>query len=57
MDNQFLGFGLGLRTQHFHEVLEQKPDLDWFEVISENFMVDGGKPKFYLHRFVNCIPW
>ena len=56
MDNQFLGFGLGLRTQHFHEVLEQKPDLDWFEVISENFMVDGGKPKFYLHQIRELYP-
>ncbi len=52
----FLGFGLGLRTDHFHHVLEHKPKLDWFEVISENFMVAGGKPKYYLHEIRNHYP-
>ena len=47
--DHFLGFGLGLRVDHFQRVLETRPKLDWFEVISENFMVDGGKPKYYLH--------
>lgn len=45
----FLGFGLGLITEHFQDVLNDKPNIDWFEVVSENFMVDGGKPKHYLH--------
>ena len=45
----FLGFGLGLRTDHFQEVLDTKPNVDWFEIVSENFMVDGGKPKHFLH--------
>lgn len=44
------GFGLGLRTDHFLDVLEHKPKVDWFEVVSENFMVDGGKPKHFLHK-------
>jgi len=52
----FLGFGLGLRTDHFQEVLEKKPNLDWFEVVSENFMVDGGKPKHYLHAIREHYP-
>jgi uncharacterized protein len=39
-----LGFGLGLRRPHYVHVLENHPRLDWFEVISENFMVDGGRP-------------
>lgn len=56
MSQHFLGFGLGLRIDHFHDVLEQKPDLDWFEVISENFMVDGGKPKHYLHSIREHYP-
>ena len=50
MDHNNLGFGLGLRTDHFVEVLDQKPPVDWFEILSENFMVDGGKPKHFLHR-------
>lgn len=42
------GYGLGLRTEHFESVLEQRPAVDWFEIISENFMVPGGKPRHYL---------
>lgn len=54
--DHFLGFGLGLRTDHFQEVLDTKPPLDWFEVVSENFMVDGGKPKYYLHSIREHYP-
>ncbi|HVA40887.1 MAG TPA: DUF692 domain-containing protein, partial [Candidatus Binataceae bacterium] len=44
-----LGFGVGLRRPHYARVLEQHPageapPVDWFEVISENFMVEGGRP-------------
>jgi uncharacterized protein len=45
-----LGFGLGLRTQHYNSVLENKPNVDWFEVLSENYMVPGGKPLHFLDR-------
>jgi uncharacterized protein len=39
-----LGFGVGLRRSHYLHILEQRPPMDWFEVISENFMVEGGRP-------------
>jgi uncharacterized protein len=39
-----LGFGLGLRPQHYNEILNSNPPIDWFEVISENYMVPGGQP-------------
>jgi uncharacterized protein (UPF0276 family) len=39
-----LGFGLGLRREHYADVLDTMPPIDWFEIISENFMVDGGRP-------------
>jgi uncharacterized protein len=39
-----LGFGVGLRRPHYVHILEQHPAMDWFEVISENFMVEGGRP-------------
>ncbi|TQV86408.1 DUF692 domain-containing protein [Aliikangiella coralliicola] len=52
----YLGFGLGLRTEHYHHVLEQKPDIDWFEIISENYMVAGGKPKYFLHAIREHYP-
>lgn len=38
----FLGFGLGLRAQHYNEILSGNPPIDWFEVISENYMLPGG---------------
>jgi len=50
MTRPFLGFGLGLRTEHYQYVLEKKPDIDWFEIISENYMVPGGKPLDYLDK-------
>lgn len=56
MNSNFLGFGLGLRTDHFADVIKQQPSVDWFEVLSENFMVDGGKPKHYLHRIRQDYP-
>jgi uncharacterized protein len=38
-----LGYGVGLRRQHYSHVLETRPNVDWFEVVSENFMVAGGR--------------
>jgi len=38
-----LGYGVGLRRQHYSHVLETRPQVDWFEVVSENFMVAGGR--------------
>ena len=39
-----LGVGIGLRIPHYRHILTQRPVVDWFEIISENFMVDGGRP-------------
>lgn len=44
MTRPFLGFGLGLRTDHYQHIIEHKPAVDWFEILSENYMVPGGKP-------------
>ena len=52
----YLGFGLGLRTDHFQHVLEHRPELDWFEVLSENYMVDGGKPLYFLDAIREHYP-
>jgi uncharacterized protein (UPF0276 family) len=46
----YLGFGLGLRPQHYSDILDGNPDVDWFEVISENYMVPGGQPLKMLDR-------
>ncbi len=49
-DKPYLGYGLGLRTDYYETILETLPAVDWFEVLSENYMVDGGKPLYYLDR-------
>ena len=41
----FLGFGLGLRSQHHAHIIEHRPPIDWFEVITEDFIGQGG-PDF-----------
>lgn len=51
-----LGFGLGLRTEHYEAVLESRPAIDWFEILSENYMVEGGKPLYYLERIRADFP-
>ncbi len=38
------GFGLGLRTTHYNEILAAPQTIDWFEILSENYMVPGGRP-------------
>ncbi|MEW8405098.1 MAG: DUF692 domain-containing protein, partial [Candidatus Thiodiazotropha taylori] len=52
----FLGYGLGLRRQHYEDVLDTKPEVDWFEILSENYMVNGGKPLYYLDRIREHYP-
>jgi uncharacterized protein (UPF0276 family) len=44
------GFGLGLRTEHYSDFLERAPGVDWLEIISENYLVPGGKPLHHLDR-------
>ena len=51
-----LGFGLGLRTEHYNAILESKPNVDWFEVLSENYMIAGGKPLYYLDKICENYP-
>lgn len=45
-----LGFGLGLRTIYHPDILEHEPNVDWFEIISENYMIPGGRPLAILER-------
>lgn len=51
-----LGIGIGLRIPHYEDIFREKPDIDWFEIISENFMVDGGKPLENLERILERYP-
>lgn len=52
----YLGFGLGLRTEHYQDILAERPKLDWLEILSENYMVDGGKPLHFLDRIRALYP-
>ncbi len=45
-----LGCGVGLRSEHYQTVLEDKPKVDWFEAITENYMDSGGKPLHVLEE-------
>lgn len=51
-----LGIGIGLRIPHYQDILEQQPDIDWFEIISENFMVEGGRPLEVLDKILERYP-
>src|SRR5436305_559959 len=55
--NRFNGFteygiGIGLRAPHYNHILTRKPVCDWFEIISENFMIDGGRPLHILDEIL-----
>lgn len=51
-----LGFGLGLRSQHYPYVLEERPPVDWFEVITENYLAPGGRPRAILRQVRENYP-
>jgi uncharacterized protein (UPF0276 family) len=51
-----LGRGLGLRREHYQQVIAEKPAVGWFEVISENFMVPGGNPRRVLEAVRRDYP-
>ncbi len=51
-----LGFGLGLRVDHYNSILADHPAVDWFEALTENYLVPGGKPLDYLMRIRERYP-
>lgn len=52
----YLGYGIGLRAEHYSYILENLPQVDWFEIITENFLVPGGRPHYYLDRIREHYP-
>ena len=52
----FIGYGLGLRKEHYSTLLQESPRVDWFEVLSENYLVPGGKPLYHLDRVREHYP-
>jgi len=51
-----LGFGLGLRVDHYEAILADNPPVDWFEALTENYLVPGGKPLDNLMRIRERFP-
>ena len=51
-----LGVGIGLRPVHFGSILSGSPKIDWFEVLSENYMDTGGRPLYLLDKVVERYP-
>lgn len=53
---EYLGYGLGLRNEHYQYVLANLPKVDWFEAITEDYLVPGGYPLYYLERVRQHYP-
>ena len=53
---KFHGFGLGLRHEYYQELLTRDLPVDWFEIISENYIDTGGKPLYFLDQFAERYP-
>jgi uncharacterized protein (UPF0276 family) len=51
-----LGFGVGLRSVHFSHILREWPAVDWFEIISENFLDSQGRPRYVLDQIAERYP-
>lgn len=60
MANRFglpnLGVGIGLRTCHYTHIVEHNPTIDWFEILSENYMQTAGRPLYYLDAVTSKYP-
>ena len=49
------GCGIGLRIEHFDEIDEQKPDIPWFEILSDNYLIEGTTQRDYLYNSAKII--
>ena len=50
------GFGLKLRHEHYQEILTNPPQLDWFEILSEDYLNVGGNNRYYLDQISQHFP-
>lgn len=51
-----LGYGLGLRVEYYESLLEQPGNVEWLEIVSENYMIPGGSPLVWLDKFRERFP-
>src|SRR5688572_12883049 len=51
-----LGLGLGLRSVHYSEILERRPRVDFFEILSENYLATEGRPVRIVEQIAERYP-
>ncbi|MGV6857750.1 MAG: MNIO family bufferin maturase [bacterium] len=56
LERPWLGYGLGLRKDHYRDIIDNPPEIDWFEILTENYLVPGGKPLYYLDQIAERYP-
>src|SRR5690349_5956011 len=56
LGHSHLGYGLGLRSVHYPYILKDAPPVDWFEIISENYMDSCGRPRYVLDQIAERYP-
>lgn len=56
LPRESLGFGVGLRTAHYSHILREAPAVDWFEIISENYIDSQGRPRHVLRQIAERYP-
>lgn len=56
MTSRISGFGLGLRSDHYVDFLDTRQPVDWLEILTDNYLVPGGKPLHYLERIRQEYP-
>jgi uncharacterized protein (UPF0276 family) len=56
MNNPLSGFGLGLRPEHYQDFIRAKQRVDWLEILTDNYLVPGGKPLHFLERIRGDYP-
>lgn len=52
----FLGYGLGLRAPHYQTIIDTQPNVDWFEILTENYLTLGGQAIRYLAQIRQDYP-
>jgi hypothetical protein len=56
LEHANLGLGVGLRSVHYRYILEHAPAVDWFEIISENYLDSRGRPRYVLEQVAERYP-
>jgi uncharacterized protein (UPF0276 family) len=55
-NNKIQGCGIGLRQEHYEKIKEQQPNIPWFEVLSDNYLIEGTVQRDYLYKFREKYP-